>query len=173
MKDQEAKEVLSQLLTNAGFCFEGIEIEDRGEGEYYLNIDSKDDAVRLVGRNGEVLLSLQHLMKNIFRSQSITDENEYVKLDVDSYRVKQEGNVLAMADKRAQAVMETGRTEILPSMSSFFRRHVHLHIKETYPQLTTYSQGDGNYRSVCIALESGSPDEEMPSSPDLYVDLDF
>ncbi|MGE3278384.1 MAG: R3H domain-containing nucleic acid-binding protein [Candidatus Altimarinota bacterium] len=69
-------------------------------------------------------------------------------------------------------VLETGRTEVLPSMSSFFRRLVHLHIKETYPQLTTYSQGDGNYRSVCIALASGSPDEEG-TSPDLYVDVDF
>jgi len=172
MKAQEAKDLLSQLLTSAGFSFEGIEIEERGEGEYYLNIVSKNDAVRLIGRNGEVLLSLQHLMKNIFRAQNITEENEFVKLDIDSYRTKQEGNVLSMADKRAKMVLETGRTETLPSMSSFFRRLVHLHIKETYPQLTTYSQGEGNYRSVCIALASGSPDEEG-TSPDLYVDVDF
>lgn len=172
MKEQEAKDLLHRLLSSAGFRFEAVEVENRGEGEYYVNVVSKDDAVRLIGRNGEVLLALQHLMKNLFRAQMVIEDHEFVKLDIDSYRSKQEGNVLTMADKRAKMVLETGRTEVLPSMSSFFRRLVHLHIKETYPQLTTYSQGDGNYRSVCIALASGSPDEEG-TSPDLYVDVDF
>jgi predicted RNA-binding protein Jag len=172
MKVSETQQLVSELLQKGGFSFESVEIEDKGEGEFYINIVSQKDAVHLIGRNGEVLLSLQHLLKNILRNSGMTEENEYVKIDIDSYRTKQEANVLAMADKRAQLVLETGRTEVLPSMSAFFRRIVHLHIKEQYPQLTTYSQGDGNYRSVCIALTSGEADEQAPS-PDLYVDIDF
>ena len=172
MKVAEAQQIVSDLLTKSGFSFDEVLIDDRGEGEYYINISSKNDAMRLIGHSGEVLLALQHLIKNIFRSQAITEENDYLKIDIDSYRIKQESNVLAMADKRAKMVLESGRTESLPSMSSFFRRLVHLHIKETYPQLTTFSQGDGNYRSVCIALASGSTDEDGASA-DLYVDVEF
>lgn len=164
--------MVKDVLQKGGFHFDDVMIEDRGEGEYYINILCQSDAAKLIGHSGEVLLALQHLIKNILRSQALTEDKDYVKIDIDSYRIKQESNVLGMADKRAKMVLETGKTESLPSMSSFFRRLVHLHIKETYPQLTTYSQGDGNYRSVCIALASGSTDDDGASA-DLYVDVEF
>jgi len=172
MKVQETQQMVKDVLQKGGFHFDDVVIEDRGEGEYYINILCQADAAKLIGHSGEVLLALQHLIKNILRSQVLTEDKDYVKIDIDSYRIKQESNVLSMADKRAKMVLETGKTEALPSMSSFFRRLVHLHIKETYPQLTTYSQGDGNYRSVCIALASGSTDEDGASA-DLYVDVEF
>lgn len=163
--------MISELLTKGVFKFEDIDVQERAPGEFYINIISNQDAVILIGHSGEVLLALQHLIKNMLRNSGVTDEKDYVKIDIDSYRIKQEGNVMAMADKRAKMVMETGRTEVLPSMSSFFRRMVHLHVKENFPQLTTYSQGDGNYRSVYIALATGSPAED--GAGDLYVDMDI
>ena len=135
-----------------------------------INILSQKDAVALIGRGGEGLLALQHIIKIILRAQGISAEEDYVKVDIDSYRSKQEMNVLDLAERKAAMVMESGRSEYLPPMSSFFRRLVHLRIKEKFPELETFSQGDGNHRSVCIA-KTGSADHEPPA--DLYADLGF
>ena len=116
-------------------------------------------------------MSLQHLLKSIFRSQSILDEGDHVKVDVDSYRMKQESSVLNMVDSRAQQVIESGRDSVLPPMSSFFRRLVHLHVKENYPVLNTFSSGDRDHRSVCISANEPAVSEQVPS--DLYAELDF
>ena len=169
MKLDQAQQIVETTLGKLGFVADNITIEERSEGEYYINIATQD-AVTLIGHSGEVLLALQHLIKNILRQQGVVEEKDHVKIDVDSYRIRQEKNVTDMADRCALKVMETTRSIALPPMSSFFRRLVHVYVKEKYPQLTTFSQGDGNYRSVMIALAEA---EEIPESSDLYHDLDL
>lgn len=172
MKQDEAKKLLEKLLSTAGFSLDKIDVEDKGEGEYVFNLITAENAVELIGHRGEVLSSFQHLVKNAFRTQEITEEGEHVKLDVDSYRSKQEDNVVDMADKRAQQVLETQRSAVLPPMSPFFRRLVHVHIKENYPELTTSSRGAGNDRGVCIAVEGETAPAETGNS-DPYAEIDF
>jgi len=169
MKLDQAHQIVVEFLANLGFKADDIVIEERSDGEYYVNIVTPE-SVALIGHSGEVLLALQHLVKSIFRQQGAVDEKDHVKIDVDSYRIRQEKNVTDMADRCSLKVIEASRQIALPPMSSFFRRLVHVYVKEKYPQLTTFSQGDGNYRSVMIAL---AETEEIPESSDLYHDLDL
>jgi|CXWL01.1.fsa_nt_gi spoIIIJ-associated protein len=169
MKVDIAQQLVEKVLQQGGFGYDTVSIEERTTGEYYINIATAD-AVGLIGHNGEILLALQHVIKNIFRNQSTIEENDHVKIDVGSYRMNQEKNVTDMADRKAQQVMTSAHPASLPPMSSFFRRLVHVYIKEKYPTLTTFSEGGGNYRSVVIAL---SNNEEIPESADLYHDLDL
>lgn len=169
MKVDQAQQVVEMTLQQGGFTFDSVSIEERSAGEYYINI-AATDAVALIGHSGEVLLALQHMVKNILRNQSIIEDQDHVKIDVGSYRINQEKNVTDMADRRAEQVIANGHPASLPPMSSFFRRMVHVHIKEKFPSLTTFSQGDGNYRSVVIAPAEA---EEMPESAELYRDLDL
>lgn len=171
MDIKKAKSLIVELLQKGGFAIEDIIIEEKGEQEYSINIHSPADAVSFIGHRGEVLVALQYLIKNILRNQALTNEGDHIKLDVDSYRQNQESNVLQMADKRAQDVIESGRAQILPPMSAFFRRLVHLHIKANYPELHTMSQGSGNYRSVSISLGEGA--SEQPHQADVYAELGF
>ena len=117
MNIEKAKSSLSDLLSKAGFTIDALEVATKADDEYSINISSAD-ATGLIGHNGEVLFSLQHLAKNIFRNQGIVEDKDHVKIDVDAYRSRQELNVTEMADKRAQHVIETGRSASLPPMSS-------------------------------------------------------
>lgn len=141
MNIQEAQKLLQQILEKAGFTVDSIDIQEKEDHEFYINILSQADASRIIGRNGDVLRALQSLMKNVFRNQGVIEDQDMVKVDVDSYRISQEQNVIKMADSRAQQVIESGNKSILPPMSPFFRRLVHLHIKENYPDLNTFSRG--------------------------------
>lgn len=169
MKSKEAKKIVLDLLSSAGFTVSDVEIEEKGEQEYYLNLIAETDASDLIGRNGEVLSAFQSIIKNIFRNQGITADGDHIKVDIDSYRQKQEENVLKMTDKRAQQVLDSGGSTVLPPMSPFFRRLVHLYVKENYPQLTTLSEGGGNDRAVCIRSADGGSSEAV----DFYSDIDF
>lgn len=172
MKTAEAKQQITQLLTQGGFQIDDITFEERGEGEHYINVISKADAVALIGRGGEGLLALQHLVKVVLRAQGLVEDQDFIKVDIDSCRSRQEANVMEMANRKAEQVMKTGRSETLPPMSSFFRRLVHLNIKEKYPELSTFSQGEGNFRSVCITKVGAEQDNnDVPA--DLYTDLGF
>jgi spoIIIJ-associated protein len=172
MKTQEAKELLQQILEAAGFTIVDIEIDETEGNEFSFNIHS-DDNPHLIGRNGDVIRSLQSLVKNVFRNQGVSEENDKIKIDVDSYRSAQEQKVLEMAETRAQRVVDSGRLSVLPPMSPFFRRLVHLHIKDKYPQLETYSKGSLSDRSVCIDLPESERNDTSEVAPDLYAEIEF
>ncbi len=160
---------LQEFLQNAGFKVDSLEVIAKDPQECQVNI-ATPNAVELIGHRGEVLQALQHLVKIMFRQQGLIQEGETIRIDVDSYRKNQEKNVLSLAERRASEVQETGQKAYLPPMSSFFRRIVHLHIKEKFPTLQTFSQGDGAFRAVCISSGDMTPGDDVPS--DLYADLD-
>lgn len=162
------QQLIEDLLKSGGFEIREIILEEKAPSDYYLNIVPEVPAL-LIGHRGEGLQALQHLIKTVLRCQNLLEENTHLKIDIDSYRQKQEVNVLEMADRRARQVVETGRQAYLPPMSSFFRRLVHVHVKEKYPNLVTYSQGEGSFRAVCIANEL-TPGEEAEAQ-DLYMDV--
>lgn len=172
MKTVEAEALLRNVLEAAGFTIEKIDVEESEAGNFNFNIHS-DDNPHLIGRNGDVIRSLQSLVKNIFRNQDLTDENDKVSIDVDSYRITQEEKVLSMAEHRAQRVIESGRSAVLPPMSPFFRRKVHVYIKEKFPQLETYSKGSSNDRSVCIDFPESEENVTPEIAPDLYAEIEF
>ena len=74
-----------------------------------------------------------------------------VAFDVDSYRKRQEENVLAITKQKIEEVRGTQVKALLPPMSPYFRRVVHLFIRDgQYTDLETESMGEGNYRQVVI-----------------------
>lgn len=160
---------LQEFLTKAGFKIDSFEVALREPQECQVNI-ATTNAVELIGHRGEVLQAIQHLVKIMFRQQGVIQEGETIRIDVDSYRKNQEKSVLTLAERRAKEVQETGQKVYLPPMSSFFRRIVHLHIKEKFPALLTFSQGEGAFRAVCISSGEMTPGDDVPS--DLYADLD-
>lgn len=170
MKIDESKEFIRDFLLKAGFSVSDIVVEERAEKDFSFNIVS-DKADEMIGHRGEVLMALHHILKNVLRLKEFLEDEEQVKIDVNSYRLNQESRVLEIADTYASQVIENGKSLFLPPMSPFFRRLVHLHVKERYPQLVTYSEGQGNYRSVCIS--SAQLSSEDRESADLYMDIDM
>lgn len=158
---KKAKSLVEELLNMAGFQIDAVTLEEKAPQEYFMNIATKTDPVVMIGRRGEVLIALQHLIKNMLRSKGELNEGEHLKVDIDSYRMNQEKNVLSLADRMAKEVLETGRQAVMPPMSSFFRRMVHMHVKEKFPDLTTFSQGTANFRAVTITSAGATPGDEL------------
>lgn len=175
MDTDAVKLLLEDMLKIAGFALDTIEVEEKAENEYCFNILSDQDAVHMIGRNGETLRCIQHLAKQMLRQRELMRDGKSVRIDVDSYRKKQEDNVLSMATKIAKQVIETGRPTTLPAMSGFFRRLVHLHVRDNFPGLETSSRGMGISRAVCITAGPEGVEvvttEEVPS--DIYADLEL
>jgi spoIIIJ-associated protein len=149
--EEYIQDIIRNLLTALDTEFGHIQIDaeesDSDEEEYYCNVDTKNASL-LIGKNGQNLIAIQQLVKLILLKR--TGKSVNVILDFDGYRIRQKEHILGMTDRHAEKALESGKTQSLPSMSPYFRRIVHLHILENYPDLKTESKGFGDHRHIVI-----------------------
>lgn len=118
------------------------------QGKYInLSIDGKE-AGYLVGKNGEVLNSLQYLINLIAKQQ--LGNGVRVTLDGNDYRKKRAESLTALAEKIADKVKERGEEAVLEALPAFERRVIHKALQEI-EGVTTYSEGEEPDRRVVIA----------------------
>lgn len=118
------------------------------QGKYInLSIDGKE-AGYLVGKNGEVLNSLQYLINLIAKQQ--LQNGVRVTLDGNDYRKKRAESLTALAEKIAEKVIERGEEAVLEALPAFERRVIHKALQEI-EGVTTYSEGEEPDRRVVIA----------------------
>jgi spoIIIJ-associated protein len=146
--EKQIKKIVSEFLVQLGIDFTDIEVEDLGEKNYRVNAVSEEPNL-MIGHHGENLLSMQKILTVIFHKQ--LGEEILITFDVDDYRKRQEENVLTIAKQKVNEVRSSRVQSALPPMSPYFRRLVHLYIKENgFDDITTESMGEGNYRQVVI-----------------------
>lgn len=147
------KEVLQELLKKLGVEYKKIVINEDEVASYLINIQS-DNASLLIGYHGENIQALQHILKVLVWQKS-GNEHFNILLDIDDYRKRQEENVINLTERKVDIVRRTGRGQMLPPMSAYFRRKVHLHCMGAgYEDIETESQGDGDRRHIIIKLKS-------------------
>lgn len=153
--EKNLKELLEEMLIRLEVPYDSVSIEqdkDEKPPMYRINIKTEDPSV-LIGFHGENIHALQHLLKVLAWEK--THENFNILVDVDNYRKRQEENVINLAERKAEMARKTNKTQVLPPMSSYFRRVVHLHLaKPEYDDLSTKSIGEGNHRQVTIVCEA-------------------
>lgn len=153
------QDTLASILQHLGVEFRKFKVEEdetvfQGQKHplYRIDIDT-DDASTLIGYHGETIYALQHLLKTIIWTQ--TGENVFVIVDVDSYRRRQEESVKKMALRKVEAVRKTQQEEILPPMSPYFRRIVHIYMTgKEFADIITESIGEGDQRQVVIKMNT-------------------
>ncbi|QQR55438.1 hypothetical protein IPG41_02690 [Candidatus Peregrinibacteria bacterium] len=146
--EKQIKKLVSEFLVNLGIDFTDIEVEELGEKNYRINIISEEPNL-MIGHHGENLLAMQKILTVIFLK--MFGEDVLIIFDVDGYRKRQEENVLTIAKQKINEVRNTRIQSALPPMSPYFRRLVHLYIKDSgFTDVTTESIGEGNYRQVMI-----------------------
>ena len=151
------QETLAEILKNLGVPFRKFRVsidENHTSGSklYRIDIDS-DEAATLIGYHGETIYALQHLLKTLVWKR--TDENIFIVLDVDSYRKRQEESVVQLAIRKVEVARKTLKDQVLPPMSPYFRRIIHLELaRPEYGDIMTESTGEGSQRAVCIKVKS-------------------
>ncbi len=109
-----------------------------------------EQAGNLIGPRGEGIRSLQHLLRVMMAHAG--DELPVV-IDIDGYREQREQQLVALAKRKAEEVVSTGRLAVLSPMSSYERRVVHTTLAD-HTDVTTESLGQGGSRRVMIKKAS-------------------
>lgn len=150
------QELLAEILKNLHIPFRKFKVHvDKNHPSsqtlYRIDIDS-DEAATLIGYHGETIYALQHILKTLVWKK--TSENVFIILDVDSYRKRQEESVVALAMRKVDSARKTLQDQMLPPMSPYFRRVVHMALaKPDYEDIVTESIGEGDHRAVTIKVK--------------------
>jgi spoIIIJ-associated protein len=112
-----------------------------GEGE------AKEALGALIGRKGERLSALQHLV-NLMLSKKMGDWTR-VLVDVEDYRGRRERQLRDLATRAAERVAETGKMLQLEPMPALERRWVHIALRE-HPDVATQSIGEEPNRRIVV-----------------------
>jgi spoIIIJ-associated protein len=141
---EEAKTVLSELIRLMDLEGE-VEI-GMGSETAKLNVKGSDLGV-LIGRRGEKLASLQHLVNLMVAKK----EGQYrrIAIDVENYRGRREEQLRDVADRAAKRVIQTGKIIQLEPMPAIERRIVHLALVEN-PKIRTQSVGVEPNRRIVV-----------------------
>jgi spoIIIJ-associated protein len=146
------KAILEQLMRHLGFVVR-VEVET-GETSR-LNVvadgDEKEALGALIGRKGERLSALQHLV-NLMLSKEIGTWTR-VLVDVEDYRGRRERQLRELAQRAAARVVETGKMLQLEPMSALERRWIHMSLRD-HAGVVTQSIGEEPNRRVVLVPRS-------------------
>jgi spoIIIJ-associated protein len=111
-----------------------------------LNVVGEDLGV-LIGRRGEKLASLQHIVNLIVARRE--GQLNRIMVDVENYRGRREDQLRDVADRAAQRVAQSGKIIQLEAMPAMERRIVHLALAD-HDAVRTQSVGVEPNRRVVI-----------------------
>jgi len=117
-------------------------------GVITLNVKG-DDLGILIGRRGQTLASLQHIVRLIVAHQ--VKARVPIVIDVEGYKQRRYDALQALALRVAEQVKAKGKPFALEPMPAYERRIIHLTLAD-HPDVTTESTGEGETRKVVIVL---------------------
>jgi spoIIIJ-associated protein len=147
------REILEELMRHLGFDVR-IEVDtgDTSRLNVVGNADSHEALGALIGRKGERLSALQHLV-NLMLSRRMGEWTR-VLVDVEDYRGRRERQLRDIANRAATRVQETGKMLQLEPMPALERRWIHLALRD-HPDVATQSIGEEPNRRIVIILRGG------------------
>lgn len=145
--------ILETLMGHLGF---DARVEVAAGETSRLNVvaggDDRDALGALIGRKGERLSALQHLV-NLMLSKEMGSWTR-VLVDVEDYRGRRERQLRELADRAAARVVETGKMLQLEPMPALERRWIHLTLRD-HPSVATQSIGEEPNRRVVLVPRAG------------------
>jgi spoIIIJ-associated protein len=147
------KEILEELMRHIGFAVR-VEVEtgDTSRLNVVADPDGREALGSLIGRKGERLSALQHLV-NLMLSRRMGEWTR-VLVDVEDYRGRRERQLRDLANRAATRVEETGKMIQLEPMPALERRWIHLALRD-HPQVATQSIGEEPNRRIVVLLRGG------------------
>ncbi|ACK69349.1 single-stranded nucleic acid binding R3H domain protein [Gloeothece citriformis PCC 7424] len=162
MRDQQidrGKEWLETLLELMGISTEvtiGEDIIETSEpSSCWLIIDhthlGPEQTEILVGYRGEGIDAIQYLANTVLNLGTEFEEQQAFTIEINSYRLKRQAELLAWAKRVADQVRQTGQEVEMKSLSSAERRQIHTFLKDA-EDLATESRGQEPDRRLVVRL---------------------
>lgn len=143
------KDILAEVLGFMGIEY-SCSVEEMPDTTF-ININSNGLDGLLIGRRGETLASIQHVVNRIFTSR--TGRHSKITVDVGGYIKRKHRLLIEKAQKVADKVRRSGKEFDFEPLKAAERRIIHLAIAD-YDDVTTYTIGDGLLRKVVICPKS-------------------
>ncbi len=118
----------------------------QGEDAYEVELETKDSDGLLIGRGGETLKALQHLISRMVGQR---DETLRVRVDVAGYRRRRHEQLRRKAQDLAERAVTNRRDALSEPLPADERRIVHLALTED-PRVETRAVGDGPIKRVAV-----------------------
>jgi|SRR3989344_2576368 len=156
--DQNIKASITETIQKiAGFmemeCQIDIrdETDDKNNKALLVSIYTPENARFLIGKDGQNLKSLEHVIRAMFIKKM--DGLANIVLDVNDYKKSRSSYIIDIARQAVTRVRSTQKAEALLPMSSYERRIVHMELA-SYPDIATESIGTDPQRRIVIKLYS-------------------
>lgn len=130
-------------------CEVAVTAPEEDTSPLLVDVQVPDNAKLLIGKNGQNLQALEHVLRAMLVRQHGFARS--ISVDVNGYRKEKFQELVGVIQKAAQRVRDTGKSEALPPMTSYERRVVHTELA-SWSDLTTESIGQDPQRRVVIKL---------------------
>jgi spoIIIJ-associated protein len=156
--DAGSSDVIRQIIAEVlGFMGvdHSITIEESADTTF-VNITSSGLDGLLIGRRGETLASIQHVVNRIFTSR--TGRHSKITVDVGGYVRRKHRLLVEKAQRLADRVRQTQKEYDFEPLKASERRIIHLAVAD-FEDVTTYTIGDGLLRKVVISPKTSATDD--------------
>ncbi|MGD9129417.1 MAG: KH domain-containing protein [Candidatus Woesebacteria bacterium] len=118
--------------------------------EFSLDLD-KNQSSLFIGKNGETLKSIEHLLRTIFQDK----EEKKIVVDINHYKADKDEKVKDRALRKAQLVLDTAKPYLFFDLNSYERHLIHTVIaeSESADSLETVSEDTPEGRVLTIRLK--------------------
>ena len=132
------------------------------DGMFHVQIKTETEAPTVIGRHGETIRALQKILEVICFKQ--LGEKAAILINVNDYREKQKERLEYIASEASKKVEERKSPMYLRGFSSYERRVMHEYVAANFPELSSYSVGEGRDRRLVVDLKSNAqPSQEEVS----------
>ncbi|MDO8496597.1 MAG: R3H domain-containing nucleic acid-binding protein [bacterium] len=123
------------------------EIDDKGSKTILVSVHTPDNARFLIGKNGQNLKAIEHVLRAMFLKKM--DGAYNIAVDVNDYKRSRSDYVVDAARQVVTRVRSTQKAESLFPMSGYERRIVHMELASC-PDIATESIGAEPNRRIVI-----------------------
>ncbi len=143
-----AKTYLADLLSFFGI---NVSVEATMDDDVIeLSVPSTELNSLLIGKNAETLRSMQLVLSTTLRTRDAVTAR--VNIDIADYKKQRAEKVAKQAREWIEEVLKTGDSHVA-DLNAADRRVVH-HVASEYPNIQTFSEGEGRDRRIIIAQQS-------------------
>jgi spoIIIJ-associated protein len=145
----EAREYLRGILERMGIPAEVIAREEEDKLVLDVECSSTDDVQRVIGRRGQVVDALQHLVSKMVGKGKTEGRGKPIVVDSGGYRQRHIDRLEGLAAKMAEKARTSGRPVDLDPMPPHDRRVIHMALANV-DGVATRSEGEGDLRHVVV-----------------------
>lgn len=123
---QLIEEIIINFFNEAGYQ---IDLETSfNENILEINILNIEDSNMFIGKQGIILADLQLLLRKIIKRN--LEKEIFLNLDIDNYKKNKINNLKSMANSIAEEVLLINKDKLMPPLSAYARRIIHMELAD-------------------------------------------